>query len=77
LVIRGFNLEVQQRLKRTIQQFLLSSCSFDLVVVAVGTVENSRAVGEFSKRCGSGGKTSLVFHGFHSAAVSTVKVATY
>lgn len=56
-VIRGLNLEVQQRLNKTIQQFCFFLLIIDPVVVTVGTVENSRAVGEFSKRCGSGGKT--------------------
>jgi hypothetical protein len=39
-------------------------------VGAVGTVGNSTFFVEFSKRCGNGGKTRFVFHGFHSAAVS-------
>jgi len=41
---------------------------------AVGTVENSTRAfcGEFSKRCGNGGKTAFwFFRGFHRAAVST------
>jgi hypothetical protein len=42
---------------RTVSVVLLSSLFIDLVVGTVGTVGNSRAVGEFSKRCGSGGKT--------------------
>jgi hypothetical protein len=38
--------------------------SISLAAGAVGTVGNSTFFGEFSKRCGNGGKTQFVFPRF-------------